>query len=85
MPEPENSIKVIEIEGLAMNGLIKEYNIIQCEKPKGYKKVHIVTTDGEEMETACIEPDAVQRLVLVINMYVKKWSKYINKGEALQG
>ncbi|MDP8002736.1 MAG: hypothetical protein ACP5I6_07935 [Caldisphaera sp.] len=78
MSDQEESLNVIEIEGLAMNGLIKSFNIVQCNKPKEYQKVHIITVEGKELETACIEPDAAQRLVMVMNLYIRNWSKYIN-------
>ncbi|MFP3143749.1 MAG: hypothetical protein RXQ93_01850 [Caldisphaera sp.] len=81
MSKQENSLNVIEIEGLAMDGLIKSFTIIQCDKPKEYKKIRAVTFDGREIETACIEPDAANRLAMVMNLYLRNWSKYINWGD----
>ncbi|AFZ71008.1 hypothetical protein Calag_1294 [Caldisphaera lagunensis DSM 15908] len=78
MSKQDDSLNVIEVEGLAMDGLIKSFNVIDCEKPKGYKKIHAIAFDGREIETACIEPDAANRLTMVMNLYLRNWSKYIN-------
>ncbi len=81
---PEPPLNVIRIEGLAMNGLLKSVTSRDCGKPKGYQKLIAETLDGETIETGCLEPDAARRELMVINLYLRQWSKLIvreNKGQ----
>ncbi|WP_427970896.1 hypothetical protein [Acidilobus sp.] len=74
-PEPPRG--VIEVEGLAMNGLLKSFSVEDCGKPKGYQRIVAETIDGRTIKTGCLEPDAARREVMVMNLYLRQWSKFI--------
>ena len=77
---PEPPVGLIEIEGLAMNGLLSQFSIEECPGAKGYKRIVAVDVSGRRLATGCIEEEAVNRQALVLNMYLRLWGKLINKG-----
>jgi hypothetical protein len=76
-PEPPHG--VIEVEGLAMNGLLKSFRLEDCGKPKGFQRIVAEAVDGRILRTGCLEPDAARREVMVMNLYLRQWSKFILK------
>jgi len=52
MPE---RISILELEGLALNGLVREARIVDCSKVKGirYSKIVAELSDGRIVETTC--------------------------------
>ena len=76
---------VIEIEGLAMNGFIKEVTLDDCDKPPGWIRIKVLTTEGKTLATECMEPDAARRNYMVLSLYVRRWSSLINKGGEVEG
>lgn len=78
-------VNLIEIEGLAMNGLVKKVEMVDCDKPKGWKKIVVVTHDGKELASECIEPSAAKRNYMVFSLYAKRWGSQIYTGEEVEG
>ena len=77
--------KIIELEGLAMTGNLRNVKLVECNKPKGWKKLIVEAMDGELMETNCMEPDAAKRNFMVFLLYIRNWGKLVtreyNEGE----
>ncbi|GBF09947.1 hypothetical protein apy_16720 [Aeropyrum pernix] len=63
----------IEVEGLAINGLLKIARLDECDKPQGWLKLVVESLDGEVLETPCAEPEAARRFLAVINSYLNRW------------
>lgn len=76
---------IIEIEGLAMNGLLREAKLVPCEKPTGWQRIVVIDGEGRELSTACIEPDAARRNFMVIQLYLRQWGHLIYEGEEVEG
>lgn len=68
---------LIEIEGMAMVGLIEEVTLEDCLEPEGWKKLVAVDTEGRVYETRCVEPQAAKRNFMVISTYARRWSKQL--------
>ncbi len=71
--------KIIELEGMAMTGQLSNIVLVDCDRPKGWKKLRVTTLDGEEYETNCMEPDAAKRNFMVFTLYIRKWGKDVVK------
>jgi len=73
--EPER-ITGLDLEGLALNGFVKEFKVIDCERTKTIRKSKIVAKleDGRVVETECMEYPRISRILLVLNAY-SKWGK----------
>lgn len=78
---PQPPVGVIEIEGLAMNGLLESFTVEDCGKPKGFKYIVARAKDGRTLRTGCMEEEEARRQALVLNLYMKQWSKIIVQGE----
>jgi len=76
---------VIEIEGLAMNGMLRRVSLVDCERPPGWRKIVVETLDGRTLETACLEPPTAKRNYAIITLYMKRWSSLINRGGEVEG
>jgi len=70
--------RLIEIEGMAMNGLIKRVELEDCETPPGWKKIIAYDHEERRLETGCMEPEAARRNYMVLVLYARKWGKMIN-------
>ena len=70
---------IIELEGMAMVGLLRSVRLEDCDRPKGWKKLVVETVNGEVRETNCIEPDAAKRNFMVFSLYIRNWSRLIVK------
>ncbi|MDM7274715.1 MAG: hypothetical protein P3X22_001125 [Thermoprotei archaeon] len=70
---------IIELEGMAMAGLLREARLEECPKPEGWKKLVVVDSEGVEYETKCVEDQAARRSFLVFSAYISRWSDYIVK------
>ncbi len=67
-------IDVLELEGLAINGMIKSFKLIDCEK-KGkirLSKITALLADGREVETDCMEYPRIVRVFVLLEKY-KNW------------
>jgi hypothetical protein len=82
---PWINVRLIEIEGMAMNGLIKNVEVVNCDKPKGWKRIIATAVDGRKLASECMEPDAARRNYMVFTLYAKKWGKSIFTGEEVVG
>lgn len=71
--------KIIELEGKAQIGLVKEVELVDCEEPEGWKKIIARLRDGSVESTNCMEPDAAKRNYMVMVLYSKKWGPLINE------
>jgi len=70
--------RLIELEGLAMTGYLEHVELVDCERPEGWKKLRVKSKQGEVKETGCMEPEAAKRNYMVFLLYIKKWGKLIN-------
>lgn len=82
---PWINVRLIEIEGMAMSGLVKNVEITDCDKPKGWKRIIVTTNDGKKLASECIEPNAAKRNYMVLSLYTRKWGKSIFTGEEVAG
>jgi len=71
-----------ELEGLALNGFLKEFELVDCGKEKGirYSKIIAVTLDGKRLETECMEYSRVVRIYLVLLKY-RDWGRRLVREE----
>jgi hypothetical protein len=73
---------LIEIEGMAIAGLIEEVSVEDCSEPDGWKRIVALGRDGNVYETKCVEPQAAKRNYLVLSAYTTRWSKQIVVGDS---
>ncbi len=71
---------LIEIEGLAMMGLIVEAMLEDCSEPPGWRRIVAIDREGNAYETKCLEPQAAKRNYMVLNAYIVRWSKSLRTG-----
>lgn len=71
--------RIIELEGMAMTGLLRSVRMVDCGKPPGWKKLVVETQEGEELETGCMEPDAAKRNFMVFTLYIRNWGKLVTR------
>ncbi|MGC9071156.1 MAG: hypothetical protein ACP5HK_00440 [Acidilobus sp.] len=74
-PEPPRGL--IEIEGLAMNGLLESFSLQDCGKPKGYKFIVAKSKNGRMLRTGCMSDDEARRQAMVLNLYIRQWGDLI--------
>ncbi len=79
------NVNIIEVEGLAMNGMLEEVRVEDCEKPRGWRRIVARTKDGRLVSTNCMEPDAAKRNYMVLSLYTRKWGSLIFTGEEVYG
>ena len=72
-------VELIKLEGMAMNGLIKSVELVECSEPPGWMEIRAKTLEGKLYGTGCMEPEAAKRNYTVIKLYVKNWGKLINE------
>jgi malic enzyme len=72
---------LIEIEGMAIAGLIDEVTLEDCVEPPGWKKIVVVDRKGVMYETKCLEPQVAKRNYMVLSAYTVRWSSLIVYGE----
>lgn len=73
--------RIIELEGKAQIGMVEHVELVDCEKPHGWKKLRAKLRDGSIEETGCMEPDAAKRNYMVFVLYARKWGRIVNIGE----
>jgi len=78
-PEPPRGL--IEIEGLAMNGLLESFELKDCKKPKGYKYIEARSKGGRTIRTGCMSDEDARRQAAVLNLYIRQWSSLIVQGD----
>lgn len=71
--------KIIELEGMAMTGMLTSVKMEECQRPPGWKKLVVETKDGKKLETGCMEPDAAKRNFMVFTLYVRNWGKLVTR------
>ncbi|ESQ26340.1 MAG: hypothetical protein OSP8Acid_06210 [uncultured Acidilobus sp. OSP8] len=71
---------LIEIEGLAMNGLLESFELKDCKKPKGYKYIEARSKGGRTLRTGCMSDEDARRQAAVLNLYMRQWSSLIVQG-----
>jgi len=71
-------IHYLDLEGLAINGLIEKASLEDCGLNKKVRKSKIsaVTRDGRKIETECIDYSRIVRVWIIIKQY-EKWGKQI--------
>jgi len=70
---PEREIDVLSLEGLALNGFIKEVKLVKCSGPtdkivKG--RVIAIDVNGRKYTTKCVEYGRASRVFLVLRRYI---------------
>ncbi|MCE4624670.1 MAG: hypothetical protein F7C35_02240 [Desulfurococcales archaeon] len=76
--------RIIELEGMAMAGLVRKARIVECGDNfplKDWMRIVAELEDGSTYETGCMEPEDAKRNFMVITLYARKWGKMINTGE----
>ena len=78
-------IHYLDLEGLAINGLIEKVSLEDCSRDSKLRKSKIlaVTKDGREVETECIDYNRIVRIWIVIKQY-EKWGRQINEERAVK-
>lgn len=68
MPE---TIDVLTLEGMVLNGLVKESTLLDCERRGKVRmsKIIVRSVDGGEYETPCYEYPRISRVYVLINKY----------------
>ncbi|MEZ0289655.1 MAG: hypothetical protein ABWJ42_01010 [Sulfolobales archaeon] len=69
-------IHYLDLEGLAINGLLTQSILEDCENVRGVRKSKIIaeTLSGERIETDCIEYERLVRIWIILKQY-EKWSR----------
>ncbi|MEL9929328.1 MAG: hypothetical protein QXJ51_05875 [Sulfolobales archaeon] len=68
-------VHYLDLEGMALNGLIRKSIMQDCSDSKIRKsKIIVETVSGESIETDCIEYERLVRVWIVIKHY-EKWNK----------
>lgn len=68
MPEV---IDILKLEGLAINGMVKEHALVDCERVGRVRvsKLVVRLTTGEEYETPCSEYPRISRVYVLLSKY----------------
>jgi hypothetical protein len=74
-------IHVAYLEGLASVGKIARFWVEDCRYP-GFRKIVAETTDGEILETKCIDWRGAKKVILYIQ-YAKNMAKLMVEGESV--
>ncbi len=69
-------VTILELEGLAINNLIKSYEVSECHSSGRLRFLKIIasTLNGEELETECIDQERIGRVIAILASY-RRWSK----------
>ena len=67
-------VQLLDLEGMAMNGLIKDVKIV--DDGKGMAHLVATTVDGKVIETVSDEKGVVAKSYFIILKYIE-WGKYI--------
>ncbi|MCD6428962.1 MAG: hypothetical protein J7L12_05055 [Desulfurococcales archaeon] len=69
-------VTVLELEGLAINNLIKSYEVDVCHSSGKLRFLKIIarTHNDEELETECIDQERMGRVIAILASY-RQWSK----------
>lgn len=75
-------IHYLDLEGLAINGMLKKAEMIDCSVRDKVRRSRIVaeTVSGEVVETDCIDYERIVRVWIVVKHY-EKWGRDIVSGE----
>ncbi|RLG78182.1 MAG: hypothetical protein DRO14_01385 [Thermoprotei archaeon] len=67
---------VLELEGLAINNLIKSYEVSECHNSGKLKFLKVIarTLNDEELETECMDQDRIGRVIAILASY-RRWGK----------
>ncbi|MGC9147985.1 MAG: hypothetical protein ACP5GI_00855 [Sulfolobales archaeon] len=78
-------VHYLDLEGLAINGLIEKVSLEDCNRDNKIRKSKIlaVTKDGREIETECIDYSRIVRIWIIVKQY-EKWGKQISEGESAE-
>ena len=71
--------RLIEIEGMAMTGYLESVETVECQKPRGWKRLRVRTKDGRVLETGCMDEEAAKRNYMVMLLYIRKWGELVNE------
>lgn len=64
-------VSLLELEGLALVGLVREVSLEDCEVgPARRSRVRVVLLDGRSLESECMLYERVVRSYLVLTKYV---------------
>ncbi len=69
-------VTILELEGLAINNLVKSYTVSECSSSGKLRFLKIIARDinDEELETECIEQERIGRLIAILASY-RSWNK----------
>ncbi|MEO3993231.1 MAG: hypothetical protein QN229_02830 [Desulfurococcaceae archaeon TW002] len=64
-------IDILRLEGMIINGLIKEYSLIDCKRENKVRmsKIVAISTNEEEYETPCYEYPRISRVYVLASKY----------------
>jgi len=64
-------IPVLNLEGYAINGFVKDYRLVDCEKKGKLRLTKVVATlkDGDTVETDCMEYPRAARIYILLEKY----------------
>lgn len=68
---PGEVIDILKLEGLAINGLIKEFKLVDCGRRGNMRvsKLVVELATGEGYETPCDEYSRISRTYVLLNSY----------------
>ncbi len=73
-------LSVLDLEGLAINGMVSDYEVVDCSSPSSvrYSKIVAKLENGEVVETECMDYSRISRVLVVLLRYVKnKWGEIL--------
>jgi len=75
-------IHILDLEGLAINGMVESHKLVDCEKKGKVRLTKLVAklADGREVETDCIDYPRIVHTFIVLEKY-KDWGKNLVKEE----
>lgn len=82
------SITLLDLEGLILNGFIQHLEVVDCESPSDIRLSKIIgkLNDGTEVVTGCYEYSRLSRIYLVfINYRNKNWFSEVKSGAVMSG
>ena len=68
-------ISVLDLEGLALNGLLEKFHVLKC-KEKGKVKIVAKSVDGSEVETPCFDEFRLGVELRILENY-RRWGRKI--------
>lgn len=67
-------MSALELEGYALSNMVRRAELVPCKG--GKSRVVAVLSNGEPVETPCLEDGAARNVYLVVALY-KKWSPLV--------